>query len=355
LRTTGNDRIAVTRAVAALQCALSIASASLFLALGSGAAAYAGCACSLAVAVLAAFRARSAIGLIRRIDEASDALEEIGGGNYTMRLRAGDAPDLDGLLLRVNRLVELLETDRAKTIRSESARKSLLSDISHDIRTPLTSIIGYIGALKDDIASNGAERDSYVDILDAKSRALKAMIDDIFRLAKLDADEIPMNPERIDLAETVREVLIDFLPALSASEIRLETDIPDTPVPVTVDRLSLERVAGNLVQNAIKHGCESRFVRVSVREEDRRAIFAVADRGRGISPADIPRVFDRLFSRDRARGSSSSGSGLGLAIVQALVSKNGGTVRATSDPGGETVFEVSFPAAASRPVNLKKN
>ena len=293
----------------------------------------------------------------RETREIVGVIEKIVGGNYAARFLARDDSSLRDVKLGVNRLVEVLESDRARSIRSERARKSLLSDISHDIRTPLTSIIGYVGALRDDIAGDGAERDAYVTILDAKSRALKAMIDDIFQLAKLDADEIALHPESFDAAELVREILIDFLPEFREKSIELIVEIPDSSIFVRADRLSVDRIVRNLVRNALSHGADGRFVRVTVgfdpahADADGAVVVSVADRGRGISAEDIPHVFDRLYRRDAARGTLTDGSGLGLAIVHSLALKNDAAAGVKSDPGGETVFSVAFRV----PSDVRKN
>lgn len=299
---------------------------------------------ALLVALLARLRSDVAsLGAVARLDALiGDAI----AGNYNARFRPESPSPLDAALDGANALVSLLEETRAGVIRSEAARKSLLSDISHDIRTPLTSIIGYIDALKDDIASDGAERDEYVAILDAKSRALKAMVEDVFHLAKLDADDIPMRPERLDACEVAREALIEFLPAFRSRGIDPVADIPDESRFVVADRLSLERMIRNLIQNALQHGGECGYVRVRVETGEGGAIaISVADRGRGISADDLPRVFDRLYRRDAARGSLALGSGLGLAIVQRLAEKNGAVVSARSERGAETAFEIVFPPA----------
>jgi signal transduction histidine kinase len=285
---------------------------------------------------------------LSRFDEGIGKIEK---GERALRFRAGTPSTLNGVLEGVNSIVGLLEAGHSESSRSETARKNLLSDISHDIRTPLTSIIGYVDALRDGVASGSAEREEYVAILAAKSRALKAMIDDIFSLAKLDADEIPMRPERLDACEAVREVLIEFLPSLRSLNVSLETDIPETPCIAVADRTSLARIARNLVQNALQHGREGGWIRVSVgysQRDGREMVFvSVADRGPGIPERDLSRVFERLYRRDAARSGASEGSGLGLAIVQSLARKNGGYASAKSVPGAETVLEVLFPAAVS--------
>jgi len=317
--------------------------------------------CSCVLAAISLVRVRASIRLCRALSLVDACVADIESGNFAARVRSPGVTEIDGLIVCVNRIADALETARAESVRSESARKSLLSDISHDIRTPLTSIIGYVGALRDGISSSSAERDEYLAILDAKSRALKDMVEDIFQLAKLDADEIPMNPERLDLASLAREVLVDFLPEFRASGIELVADIPEGAAFILADRMSCVRIARNLVQNAIRHGADGNYARVSVETRGDSVVFAVADRGRGIAEEDIPRVFNRLFRRDNARTGApggSGGSGLGLAITQSLAKKNGAVATVRSCDGKpsrptrdgsarETVFEVAFPERAA--------
>jgi len=272
------------------------------------------------------------------------AIDEIVAGNYGARFRPASADGLEVALSRVNALADLLAETRAAAIRSEAARKSLLSDIAHDIRTPLTSIIGYADALRDGIASGAIEQDEYAAVVAAKSRALKAMVEDVFELAKLDADEITMTIARVDLAEAAREAVIEFLPTIRAAEVALIADIPDGTALVFADGLSLARVMRNLIQNALDHAAEGKYLRVAVVCRPGSVSFEVADRGPGIPEAELARVFTRLYRRDPARGPRSHGSGLGLAIVQSLALKNGASVAARSEPGGETVFSVDFPS-----------
>ena len=118
---------------------------------------------------------------------------------------------VNDIIFSLNELIEQLENLQSDKIKSEAARKSLLSSISHDIRTPLTSIIGYIDAIKDDIATTQTEKEEYIEIVSKKSIQLKRLIEELFNLAKLDADELPMNFEQVDFAEITREILIEFL------------------------------------------------------------------------------------------------------------------------------------------------
>ena len=122
-----------------------------------------------------------------------------------------------------------------------------MSSISHDIRTPLTSIIGYIDALKDGVASE-IEKQEYLKILYMKSNNLKHLVDEIFNMAKLDANEFPLKEEELDFSEVTREVLIEFLPELSKHNIELQIRIPESTCPIIADHLSIMRIIGNLMK-----------------------------------------------------------------------------------------------------------
>ncbi|SCW33954.1 Signal transduction histidine kinase [Paenibacillus tianmuensis] len=278
------------------------------------------------------------------------ALRRTTQGNTNTRLLANDDRHLDEAIFSINELIEQLAKVHVRTIRSEAARKSLLSNISHDIRTPLTSIIGYADALKDDIAASTEEKERYLDILSGKAVALKELIDEIFELAKLDADEILLKPETLDFAEIVRESVIGFLPELKKYAIELKVNIPEEACFIEADRVSLLRIVSNLIKNAVEHGKDGKVLGIELMEATGKYRLLVWDRGSGISPDDLPRVFERMYRTDRARNPSAQGSGLGLAIAKVLAEKHSGTLWAESEPGVKTTFGFSIPkrGAASR-------
>lgn len=135
-------------------------------------------------------------------------------GNVKTRLLTKHDKELNEFVFSINELVEQLEKIQVHSIKSEKARKGILSGISHDIRTPLTSIIGYVDALKDDIAASEVEKKAYIEIISRKANGLKQLLDELFHLAKIDADEITLKAEQLDFAEITRESLIEFLPDL---------------------------------------------------------------------------------------------------------------------------------------------
>lgn len=264
-------------------------------------------------------------------------------GNSNVRLLANDDRIMNELLFSINDLIEQTAKMQVQAIKSEAARKSLLSNISHDIRTPLTSIIGYVDALQDDIASSREEKLEYLGIISRKANALKQLIDEIFQMAKLDADEIPLKPEIIDFAEIAREAIIEFLPEFHQYGLDFQAGIPEEKCLITADRLSLSRIISNLMKNAVQHGKDGKVVGIKLAENWNSYQLSIWDKGSGIAEDDLRHVFERMYRADRSRNGLDGGSGLGLAIARSLVEKQAGSIWAESIPGELTTFHVSFP------------
>ncbi|SFE14785.1 His Kinase A (phospho-acceptor) domain-containing protein [Paenibacillus algorifonticola] len=277
-----------------------------------------------------------------RLKQMTAELRRATNGNLKTRLFAKDDDVWNEVIFSINELLEQLENIQIETIKSQAARRSLLSNISHDIRTPLTSIIGYVNALKDDIAISEEEKQEYIEIISKKSNGLKELIDEIFMIAKLDADEMPHKPVSLDLAEMIRESLIAFLPELNKNEIDLHVSIPDEKCLIHADHLSVMRIIGNIIKNAIYYGGEGKVIGVELTQTAQEHQLLIWDRGPGISKVDIANVFERMYRADQARTLIKGGSGLGLAIAKALIEKNGGAIWVESEPWQKTVFGTSF-------------
>jgi signal transduction histidine kinase len=278
-----------------------------------------------------------------RLKQMVSEVKRVNNGNLHTRLLANDDHLVNEVIFSINEMIEQLEKVQVERLKSETARKSLLSSISHDIRTPLTSIIGYVDALKDDIATSEAEKRHYLHIISKKSSGLKHLIDELFHLAKLDADEITMKSESLDLAEIARETVIEFLPELKKAEIELKVRIPDQQCFILADRLSMVRVISNLLKNAIQHGKAGKLIGIEITETKRNYQILIWDKGPGISDADLGNVFERMYRGDQSRNLSNGGSGLGLAIVKSLVEKNNGEIWVESSPWEKTMFGFAIP------------
>ncbi|PER26850.1 two-component sensor histidine kinase [Bacillus cereus] len=272
-----------------------------------------------------------------------EELERVIKGNLTTRLIVNEDDAFNKMTFSVNELIEHLEKVQIETIKSQNARKRLLSSISHDIRTPLTSIIGYIDALKDDIAVSGEEKKEYLEIISRKSSNLKQLINEIFNMAKLDADEVVINPELLELTEITREVLIEHLPEIKKNNLELKLSLPNTKCFIMADYLSIIRIIDNLIKNAIIYGKEGKVLGIELIESHKEFQLLIWDKGQGIAKHELDNVFERMYRSDQSRNSINGGSGLGLSIAKSLVEKNQGKIWVESSPWNKTVFCICFP------------
>ncbi|MEF3309993.1 HAMP domain-containing sensor histidine kinase [Paenibacillus sp. GYB004] len=266
-------------------------------------------------------------------------------GNRKTRLLAKRDRGWSEAIFAINELLEELERIQIDAVRSQTARKRLLSGISHDIRTPLTSIIGYVDALLDGAFPSEQEKRDCLAIVSRKSNDLKALIDEIFTMAKLDADELPHKPELLDMAELARESVIAFLPELNGAGMELEIRIPDERLPVFADRLSLSRIIGNILKNACTYGQDGKTLGIGLEQDEAARTYKLLiwDCGPGIPKEELAYIFERTYRGDPSRNPGSGGSGLGLAIALALAVKNGGQLQAESDPWVKTTFSLTIP------------
>ncbi len=187
-------------------------------------------------------------------------------GNLNRRIHISNTDISSKLIIILNEVTEKLQKEIIKGQETEAARKRLLSNISHDIRTPLTSILGYVEALRDDLAIDQDEREKYLDILVSKAENLKILIDEIFQLARLDANDFELDFQRQDLAEIIRESLINFLPRIKQEGLKTVINLPEEDCIINADCLSVERIIENVLKNSIEYGKDGGFIGVKLSE-----------------------------------------------------------------------------------------
>lgn len=277
--------------------------------------------------------------LHKRINEITDVLKEVLRGNNNLHLFSYSGDETAKLSLLINQLMESYQKERITVNREQMARKQLLANISHDVRTPLASVIGYLEAVILGIVHN-AEKDVYLETALKKSYDLKQRVDLLFELVRLDANEIHFNIEKSDICELVRSVIIDFIPIVEKNDIILQVKIPDKEYFAKVDVLALTRVVQNLIHNALTHGKSGSYLGVKVYLQRKNVCIEIIDHGDGISKKDIKFIFDRLYQGDTSR---TQNGGLGLAIAYELVKKMEGTISVDSEEAKYTVFNVQFP------------
>ncbi|WP_028778009.1 sensor histidine kinase [Shimazuella kribbensis] len=277
--------------------------------------------------------------LICEIKKITQITKGIQTGNLNLRYRLRTSQkDIEDLGGELNRLVDYFQNGFERIAFLEEERKRMIANISHDLRTPLTSLLGYMEALKHDATLTVEEREDFLRITSEKGNSLLVLLQDFFELAKLEADDFELNLGKVDLVEIVPEVLLGFYPDFVKAEIIPVIKIPDAPLYVKGDQVCLRRILNNLLSNALCYGQDGKEIGIALREEESLVWVDVWDRGKGILAKDISHIFERLYTGEASRNTSLQGTGLGLTITKNLVEKQGGRITVTSTPNEKTVF-----------------
>ena len=275
----------------------------------------------------------------KQISEIFDALEDIKNGNGNRRILAETHELIAPLAYAINDIILSYEKRLSAYHQTDETNRQLMTSLSHDVRTPLTTLIGYLDAAHKGIV-DGKERDDYIETARLKAHDLKEYIDVLFDWFKLGSNEFSMNIAEIDLTELTRNILIDWIPIFEDTQVDFTIDIPEQPFRVQIDPDGYMRILNNLIQNVISHSHADK-IEVALSEQNRNIKILLSDNGIGIGKEDLKHIFDRLYKCDKGR--SEKGSGLGLSIVHELVDKLNGTITADSTPGKGTIFTLFFP------------
>jgi two-component system OmpR family sensor kinase len=307
----------------------------------------------VAALVAAAVATALSLWLVRRLTRPLQAIERtaraIAGGDLDARVGAG--ADVDDELAAVGTAID---TMAAELSRHRTLERAFLMSISHDLRTPLTSIRGYAEAVAEGAAEGAADDGPLMDeaarrkaatIIVAESRRLERLVADLLELARLDTREFSLHIGPVDVAEAVRHAALALEPAARDVGVQLVVAGEPGPVVALADPERLAQVVANLVENALKYAATT--VKVATGSPGPAEVeISVADDGPGIDPEDLPRVFERLYTSRRQPG-RKVGTGLGLAIVRELVSAMGGRVSVEPTPEGGTRFVVFLSTAGA--------
>lgn len=300
--------------------------------------------------VLTYFVSRSFIRPLYALKEAAEQIKE---GKLDHELKTGGRKDEFGQVGAAFEEMRIrLQHSIALQLQYEDNRKELLSNISHDLKTPITAIKGCVEGILDGIADTPEKRNNYLRMIYKKASDMDRQIEELFLFSKLDLKRLPFHFERTGLVAYLSDCV---------EELRLQhpnADIafvyaprsPGEPEPyVSADKEKLHRVIQNVVDNSIKYagGGERTAIRIELESTDREAIVRMRDNGGGIDAEALPHVFDRFYRADPSRGGGSAGSGLGLAIVKQIVEEHGGRVWAESKTGEGTTIAMALPKDAA--------
>ncbi len=244
--------------------------------------------------------------------------------------------ELMELAAQINRLLEERLKIRADHRRSEMTSKKMLSNISHDMKTPMTVVLGYLEIMR---LGNEVSPEMLLKT-EQKAQGVMELINQFFTLAKIEAGDMDLKLSRVDLCEICRESILDFYEILTNAEFQVEIGLPEQAVWIQGDPEALQRILFNLVSNAVRYGSEGKYLGVFLRTDEKNAYVDIMDQGQGIEKCYAEHVFDRLFTMEDSRSRSIQGNGLGLTIARNLAQQMGGDIALDSTPHVKTTFTV---------------
>lgn len=282
--------------------------------------------------------------LMKKLHRMMNAVKAFEQGNFTIRIPIKSSDEVDQLAEAFNSMASTIVGSMEEIKKNDTLRRELVANISHDLKTPLTSIQGYIETLllKADSLSAEERKKYHERILTGTGRLIN-LVEQLLELSRLEAKEIALKREPFSVAELVQDVVQKFQPQAERKKIRLRTIFPTELPPVFADIAMIERALQNLIDNALEYTPEIGVVTVELAQNDGNIVLNVSDTGRGISEADLPRVFERFYRAEKSRSRISGGTGLGLAITQRIVQAHGSSITVRSVLNGGTSFSFPLP------------
>ncbi|MBQ9886488.1 MAG: HAMP domain-containing histidine kinase [Lachnospiraceae bacterium] len=278
--------------------------------------------------------------ILRRIGELKKAANEIKNGNLDYELKVEGNDEIGMLCQDFEDMRLKLKETAEESVRSEAESKELISNISHDLKTPITAIKGYVEGIMDGVASSPEKLDKYIRTIYVKANDMDRLIDELTIYSKIDTNRIPYTFSKIDISEYFDDCVNELGIELESKGIILNfSNYLESSVTVIADSEQLKRVINNIVSNSVKYMDKPKgIINVRLKDVGDYVQIEIEDNGKGIAAKDMPYIFDRFYRADSSRNSAQGGSGIGLAIVKKIIEDHGGNIWATSKEGVGTVM-----------------
>ena len=278
---------------------------------------------------------------IRYISRISEAVQNISEGNLNTVIDVIGDDEFSSMAANLNHMAADIKKLMEKERESERTKNELITNVAHDLRTPLTSIIGYLELLAGNQQVPADMQHKYIEIAYGKSRRLQKLIEDLFGFTKLNCGKIAMHVGQIDIVKLLGQLVEEAYPNFVEKGLSydLQSNVPAKII--NADRNLLARLFDNLIGNAIKYGADGKRVLVQIHAESETVTVSVTNYGYVIPADELPLIFNKFYRVEQSRSSSTGGTGLGLAIAKEIVDMHGGTISVASDLNG-TVFTVKL-------------
>lgn len=264
--------------------------------------------------------------IISPINRLLQGVKTISAGDYSTRIKFSSKNEFEDLRDAVNQMAQKIENEINLREETEDNRKNLVLYISHDLKTPLTNILGYCETLKNEKDLPPETVDKYLDIIIANARRANSLIQDLFELSRLGTESGTRDFQRLDICEVTREIIINYIDELEQNDMKYDFDIPDQPVECLVNPKQLERAIGNIINNSIKYSGRGTELFIKLKATEDSAFIIVRDTGVGISEDFKGDLFEPFVRGESSRNPKTGGTGLGLAITQKIIENHKGRI-----------------------------
>lgn len=272
-----------------------------------------------------------------------ESIESMADGDLEKNIVNIDSNNIFGEVYNnINRIIERLKNITLEERKAQQTKTDLITNVSHDLRTPLTSIIGYLNLIEDDKYKDEVHLKYYTKIAYEKSKDLNVLINDLFELTKLQNKSLPLNKTDINLVELISQVITYLDGQLKNVNMKIRVDFSDDKLMINADSNKLVRVFENIISNATKYGNEGKYIDIITKKENDSAVVEIINYGETIPHSDIPFIFDRFYRVEKSRNKNSGGSGLGLAIAKNIIEIHNGKILVESN-NSKTTFKISLP------------
>jgi signal transduction histidine kinase len=282
----------------------------------------------------------------RRLRALEHAAQRLGEGDLSARAPQAGGDEIARVAAAFNRMAGELETRDAALRTSDALRRQMMADVSHELKTPLTAMRGYIETLRmPEVVLDADRRNRYFETIDRETRRLERIVKDLLDLARYEGGGVVLQRRLFDIERLFENVAGRHERDAQTKGVAIRIHVDAHADQVVADPDRIEQAIENLVGNALRHTPAGGTIALNATQADGVATLSVSDSGRGIAPEHLPHVFERFYKVDTARAAESTGSGLGLSITKAIVERHGGTIRVTSQPE-HTTFTIVLPQSA---------
>jgi signal transduction histidine kinase len=284
--------------------------------------------------------------IMTSINVLSNGVREISEGNLTYRIEHNKGNEFDSVCVDFNEMATRLSGMVAQRQADEKNRKELIAGISHDLRTPLTSIKGYLEGIKKGVAKTPEMQNKYLDTIQEKTENLEYIINQLFLFSKIDIGEFPFNMEKVNVENELKKIMDSVTCEYLEMGLTLTLNLDAPKAYISIDIIQFKNVVQNILNNSVKYGNKkNNQAEISCKVNAQNVYIVITDNGNGVSDSMLPQLFDVFYRGDTARSNPSKGSGLGLAICAKTVERLGGTIHAENAAQGGLSIIISLPMA----------